>query len=87
MAMQEEMFCSMTEAVYDALVGAIEAALLFPIQFLESIKSAIRKVELLVLSTIESKLEALERKLFTYLDANGLNPDTSEQKENFCAFN
>lgn len=83
--MQEEMFCQMTEDVYNALVGAIEMALSLPIQFLQSIKSLIRKVELIILSSVESSLEDLERKLFTFLDSEGINPDTSKQKESFCA--
>lgn len=85
MTMQEEMFCSMTEAVYNALVTAIETALSLPIQFLETVKSVIRKVELLILSAIEASLETIEIKLFSFLGANGLNPDTSEQNKNFCA--
>lgn len=85
MAVQEEMFCSMTETIYNTLVEAIELALSIPIQFLESIKSVIRKVKLLIFATIESTLEAIEKKLFAFLASAGLNPDTSEQKGNFCS--
>jgi hypothetical protein len=85
MAIQETLFCSMTEAIYDALVALIEMGLTIPVQFLNSIKSFIRKVELLILTGIESSLETIERKLFAFLDATKLNPDTSEQKNNFCA--
>jgi hypothetical protein len=83
--MQQEMFCQMTESIYNALVAAIETALALPIQFLRSIESVIRKVELIILSAIESQLEALENQLFLFLDNEGLNPDTSEQKQSFCA--
>lgn len=85
MAIQQDMFCAMTEEVYDALIVAINTALLLPAQFLQSIKSVLRKVELIILASIQTALEAIENKLFAFLDINGLSADTSEQKDNFCA--
>lgn len=84
-ALQEQLFCDMTEQAYDAIVNAIKTALNVPIAFLESIKSAIRKIEMIILETIAAAVKTIEERLFDYLDSKGIVTDTSKQAANLCA--